>query len=166
MANCVPNLDDWLPMSEAISQTRMSQRTIYRMVAEGKLRQDSRPIPGRRPLPVFDPAGVAELARSTLKANPEIMPALAESRQNLAAQLPPMEFWVALVEAIQARPQALLPAAESAESLARLKEQVLVTRQDAKMLGFSPAILRHACKIGKIEKLPGARYRMRELLAL
>lgn len=173
MTNSV-NLDSWLPMPEVIAATGMSQRTIYRMVTEGKLRQASRPIPGRRPLPVFDPADVATLAQSTLRALPQIMPPLAESRQDPAQQAPPMEFWEALIDAIRERPAMLPPAAETlanpeaetAERLARLRQQMIVTHAEAKELGFTPAILSRAVKTGKIERLPGNRYRVRELLEL
>lgn len=153
-------------MPEVIAATRMSQRTIYRMVAEGKLRQSARPIPGRRPLPVFDPAGVAELAQSTLKALPQVLPPVAESRQDL----PPMEFWAALIDAVRARPAELPAAAEprqdSAESLAELRQKVLVTRDEAKRLGFSGPFLANSVKSGKLARLPGDRYRVRDLEAL
>jgi predicted DNA-binding transcriptional regulator AlpA len=62
-------LDNWLPMGDVMARTGMSQRTVYRMVTEGRLKQARRPIPGRRPLSVFDPGNVAEIAASTVKPN-------------------------------------------------------------------------------------------------
>jgi hypothetical protein len=59
--------DTWLPMSEVVAQTGLSQRTVYRMVTQGQLKQAQRRIPGRRPLPVFDPRRVAAIAASTLR---------------------------------------------------------------------------------------------------
>ena len=58
-------LDNWLSMSDVVSQTGLSQRTVYRMVTEGRLTQGQRRIPGRRPLSVFDPSEVAEIVAST-----------------------------------------------------------------------------------------------------
>lgn len=166
MANSV-NLDAWLPMPEVIAATGMSQRTIYRMVTEGRLKQAARPIPGRRPLPVFDPVGVAELAQSTLKARPQVLPPMAEST---AERIPPMEFWAALIEAVKQGPRQLPPAAETAETalptLAELRQKVLVTRDEAKRLGFSGAILADAVRTGKLAKLPGDRFRLKDLEAL
>lgn len=69
-----PNYDSWLPMPEVKTKTGMSQRTIYRMVQEGKLRQASRPIPGRRPLPVFHPGDVATFEEQQVKGSYEINP--------------------------------------------------------------------------------------------
>jgi predicted DNA-binding transcriptional regulator AlpA len=61
------NLDSWLPMNEVVARTGMSQRTVYRMVTEGRLKQAQRRMPGRRPLSVFDPRAVAQIAASTLR---------------------------------------------------------------------------------------------------
>jgi predicted DNA-binding transcriptional regulator AlpA len=60
-------LDHWLPMGEVVAQTGLSERTVYRMVAEGRLKQAQRRIPGRRPMSVFDPSGVAAISASTFK---------------------------------------------------------------------------------------------------
>jgi predicted DNA-binding transcriptional regulator AlpA len=60
-------LENWLPMNEVVARTGLSQRTVYRMVTEGRLKQGQRRIPGRRPLPVFDPAAIAEIEASTVK---------------------------------------------------------------------------------------------------
>lgn len=59
-------------MSEVLAQTGLSQRTVYRMVAEGRLKQAQRRIPGRRPMSVFDPGGVAEITASTFR--PSVQP--------------------------------------------------------------------------------------------
>ena len=55
-------------MGEVVARTGMSQRTIYRMVSGGHIRQAQRPMPGRRPMSVFDPVNVMEIAASTVKA--------------------------------------------------------------------------------------------------
>jgi hypothetical protein len=55
-------------MSDVVAQTGLSQRTIYRMVAEGRLRQGQRRVPGRRPMAVFDPEAVAEISASTIRS--------------------------------------------------------------------------------------------------
>jgi hypothetical protein len=59
-------VEDWLPMAEVVARTGLSQRTIYRMVNQGQIKQAQRRIPGRRPMPVFAPAGVAGLVASTI----------------------------------------------------------------------------------------------------
>jgi hypothetical protein len=73
------NLDTWLPMGDVIAQTGMSERTIYRMVTEGKLKQAQRPVPGRRPLSVFDPDDVAGLVASTMKPNGSALQTVAQT---------------------------------------------------------------------------------------
>lgn len=156
--------EDWLPFGAVKQRTQMSERTIYRAISAGKLRQAHRTMPGRRPLPVFHPEDVAKLATT-------ILPPEAESRQDPRQepqQAPPMEFWAALIDALRARPAELPSAAETAEPalplLAELRQKVIVTREEAGRLGFSPAILSRGRKAGKIERLPGDRYRLKELL--
>src|SRR5438270_126122 len=48
-------------------RTGLSQRTVYRMVTEGRLKQAQRRVPGRRPLSVFDPGAVSAIVASTVK---------------------------------------------------------------------------------------------------
>ena len=62
--------DNWLAMGEVVAQTGLSQRTVYRMVSEGRLTQAQRRIPGRRPLSVFDPIEVAGIVASTSGPKP------------------------------------------------------------------------------------------------
>jgi hypothetical protein len=82
------NIADWLPMSEVIARTGLSQRTIYRKVIEGQLRQANRTVPGRRPLPVFDPGSISEMTASGPK------PTVKQQQEKGLAEtpLPPSEL--------------------------------------------------------------------------
>jgi predicted site-specific integrase-resolvase len=101
-------------MPEVETRTGMSQRTIYRMVQEGKLRQASRPIPGRRPLPIFHPDDVAAFEEQRVKGGQEILPpdsAMAKRTVNghstdsgllelVRALTVPAHLWLTLQEAV------------------------------------------------------------------
>jgi hypothetical protein len=91
-------LTGWLPMSEVVARTGMSERTIYRKVTEGQLIQAQKPMPGRRPLPLFDPGSVAEVMASAFKpranARQKAIPPGDESaeRDGTGSFLPPSEL--------------------------------------------------------------------------
>jgi hypothetical protein len=161
--------DNWPAIGEVRQRTGMSERSVYRAVTMGKLRQAQRPIQGRKPLPVYHPEDVAALEEARIKSNPSILPPMAEQRQQ-AQTSPPPEFWAALVAALQTHPAVLPQLAESAESheptLAELRDKLIVTRKEAGRLGFTGRILANAAKAGSLTKLPGDRYRVRELDAL
>ena len=63
-------LADWIAKPEVIRRTGLDERTIERKVKRGELRRQYRPIPGRKPLPVFDPKQVEELCTRTLTPIP------------------------------------------------------------------------------------------------
>ncbi len=89
----IDNPDDWLPIGEVITRTGLSQRTVYRMVSDGRLKQGQRRIPGRRPLSVFDPAEVAK--NSTAFSKPRENQPVIDSQDTEAlscALLPPSEL--------------------------------------------------------------------------
>jgi excisionase family DNA binding protein len=66
----VENLEGWIAKGEVIARTGLDERTIERKVNRGELRRQYRPIPGRKPLPVFDPQQVEALCTRTLTPIP------------------------------------------------------------------------------------------------
>ena len=68
------NLEQWVTIPEAVERTNISQRTIERRIAEGDLRTQKRPMPGRKPLVVIHPEDLATLTQQTLRP-------IVESRQ-------------------------------------------------------------------------------------
>jgi hypothetical protein len=159
--------DGWPALGEVMERTGLSERSVYRAVTHGKLRSAQRPLPGRKPLPVYHPDDVRDIEQSMMNGRTHVLPQVTESRQN-AAGLPPAVFWEALVTALKTNPAILPPAAAESElpPLAELRQRIVVTRAEAKRFGFTHAILRTAVTEGKLERLPGGRFKMRELEAL
>jgi predicted DNA-binding transcriptional regulator AlpA len=62
--------DNWLTMDDVKRATGLSERSVYRLVEERKIRQESRPVPRRRPLPIFHPGDVAEYQKQMVAAVP------------------------------------------------------------------------------------------------
>lgn len=144
--------DSWLPMNEVKQQTGMSERTIYRMVEEGKLRQAKRPIPGRKPLSVYDPDNVAELARLALRALPQVM--LPDGGMAETAIVPVAN---ALVEAIH------IAAFRTSSELAELAHKTYLTIDEARRLtGLSERTIQRAAKDGAVKRM-GRVYRRADL---
>lgn len=145
--------DSWLPMGEVLKQTGMSERTIYRHVRLGKLKQAQRPIPGRKPLPVFDPADVAQLAELALKAAPEI--------------LPPVDAMV-LRDAVEVARTAILQRQAPLAGLppSELRFIAYLSIQEAMLFtGLPEKTIQRFAREGRVGKI-GTRYRRKDLEAL
>lgn len=152
-------------MGEVRARTGFGERTVYRRVDEGKLRQAQREMPRRRPATVFHPDDVAALAEPMAK--PLILPAANGMTVGMAETLPvipPQRFWEALIARMETRKEPLAETpAPLLPSLAELRQKVLVTIEEAKRLGFSGSILAAAVREGRLERLSGGRFRMRDL---
>ena len=57
----VDQLDDWKTQAEAAEILKCSQRTIGRMVGQKKIQRILRRVPGRKPMPVFNPDDIEAL---------------------------------------------------------------------------------------------------------
>jgi hypothetical protein len=75
------NLDGWIAKAEVVEKTKLTERTLERMVKRGELRRDYRNIPGRKPLPVFHPEDVERLTTKTLTPIPMKRNGIPRSRQ-------------------------------------------------------------------------------------
>jgi excisionase family DNA binding protein len=55
------DLSAWVPKSDVVRETGISERSLERRVQARKIRQGYRTLPGRRPLPVLHPEDVEQL---------------------------------------------------------------------------------------------------------
>src|SRR4051794_3146856 len=62
--------EDWIAKADVVKRTGFTERTLERKVKLGELRREYLNIPGRKPLPVFDPLQVEQLASKTLTPIP------------------------------------------------------------------------------------------------
>lgn len=156
-----------------MQRTGMSERSVYRAVTEGRLHTAQRPIPGRKPLTIYDPTDVEKLESANQNGRTQVLPPLAAGPQQLAAFVPPQAFWGDLLSAVRTLAPPPLPVYDPADvkaieqqvtdslpSLAELRNKLVVTKAEAKRLGFTSKIL------SAVEELPGKRFKMRDLEAL
>lgn len=148
--------DQWPTMPEVTARTGMSQRTIYRHVEEGRLRKAERPIPGRRPLPVFHPEDVENL----MAMIPQVLPV---SSQELSL---PHSAAVAKPVTVTAKPLAHSDGMISIPlSLNELRHKVyLETDEAVRYSGLNEDYLATLAKAGKIVRITSMRpYRYRRV---
>ena len=63
-------LDDWKTQAEAAEILKCSQKTVGRMAAQKKIQRVLRRVPGRKPMPVFNPDDIEALRAEMVKVEP------------------------------------------------------------------------------------------------
>ena len=100
------NLDSWIAKEEVVKRTGLDARTIERKAKRGEIRQENRPVPGRKPLPVYHPEDVEKLSVKTLKPIALATPGMPTNRQVAATPEPVfivplhMKIFLTLKEAV------------------------------------------------------------------
>jgi hypothetical protein len=164
---------DWLTMGEVQQQTGMSERSVYRRVTAGELRQAERPVPGRKPLPVFHPEDVRQYVAAMVPRVPDgiappIPPAagstelVAEKRRGTArsadsASNPAFTALAALLAAnggpamVPSGRRAILP-------LSELRIKLFLTTEEAEhYTGLNEDYLAKLVRDGKVERIETMR---------
>jgi excisionase family DNA binding protein len=151
--------ENWPTIKETIQRTRMSERSLYRRIQDGSLRQTHRKVPGRKPILVLHPDDVAKLEAETVKPvsmPPELIEVPATTQP---ATKPATAGWVAelanLAKGIlQEQPRV------------RLSEKFMLTLNEASELsGLPHAYLLRKVRSGEIPaiKVPGWRIKRADL---
>ena len=63
-------LDDWKTQAEAAEILKCSQKTVGRMAAQKKIQRVLHRVPGRKPMPVFNPDDIEALRAEMVKVEP------------------------------------------------------------------------------------------------
>ena len=63
-------LDDWKTQAEAAEILKCSQKTIGRMAGQKKIQRVLRRVPGRKPMPVFNPDDIEMLRAEMVQVEP------------------------------------------------------------------------------------------------
>ena len=63
-------LDDWKTQAEAAEILKCSQKTVGRMAAQKKIERVLRRVPGRKPMPVFNPDDIEAIRAETAQPKP------------------------------------------------------------------------------------------------
>ena len=66
----VDQLDDWKTQAEAAEILKCSQKTVGRMAAQKKIQRVLRRVPGRKPMPVFNPDDIETIRAETVQVEP------------------------------------------------------------------------------------------------
>jgi len=74
-------LDPWKTKAEAAEILQCSEKSIERLASQKKVEKRQRRIPGRRPLPVFNPEDIERIRQETM--SPEAFPIPEQQSQAL-----------------------------------------------------------------------------------
>jgi excisionase family DNA binding protein len=87
-----PKYSDWLTKSEAAAALECNEKTIERLAARKELKQGFRPLAGRRPAAVYDPADVNRLVEQKRSAalSSDAARAVVATEKKLPAPKPAM----------------------------------------------------------------------------
>lgn len=143
------NLDLWTTIPEAVERTKISQRTIERRIAEGHLRTQKRPIPGRKPLVVINPEDLAALTQQTLRP-------IVETRQD--DNLPTRQNGKAPTRQPD---MASLLAALTAPRVSPAEKIYLTLKEAAAFVGLPQSHIKTQIKAGTIPAIKLAGWRIR-----
>ena len=152
-------LNDWKTQAEAAEILKCSEKTVRRMAAQKKIERVLRRVPGRKPMPVFNPDDIEAIRAETAQPKPfpvgkrveekALAPRSRQSGIDLLAQL--LADRISPARAVPVEQKVFLNLKEAAE-----------------YSGLSKAWLMREIKAGKIKaiKTGGWRIRRSELLQL
>ena len=66
----IGQLDDWKTQAEAAVILKCSQKTVGRMAAQKKIQRVLRRVPGRKPMPVFNPDDIEAIRAEMVQVEP------------------------------------------------------------------------------------------------
>ena len=152
-------LDDWKTQAEAAEILKCSQKTVGRMAAQKKIQRVLRRVPGRKPMPVFNPDDIEAIRAET--AQPEAFPVKERSEEKALARVPRQSGVDLLAQLLADRisPAGAVP----------VEQKVFLNlKEAAEYSGLSKAWLLREIKNGKIKaiKTGGWRIRRSDLLQL
>ena len=152
-------LDDWKTQAEAAEILKCSQKTVGRMAAQKKIQRVLRRVPGRKPMPVFNPDDIEAIRAET--AQPEAFPVKERSEEKALARAPRQS-------GVDLLAQLLADRISPARAVPVEQKVFLNLKEAAEYSGLSKAWLLREIKSGKIKaiKTGGWRIRRSDLLQL
>jgi len=140
-------LDEWKTKEEAAQLLQVGVKTVERYAKSDKIRREYRRVPGRRPLPVYNPEDIEKIRQENVPMTPvEPLPP-----QALARKLDPAAFL-----------SALLQNGNGQAPQVRLSEKLYLTLNEAaEYTGLSKTLLRRKIHDGELQALKDGGFKIR-----
>ena len=148
----IDQLDDWKTQAEAAEILKCSQKTVSRMAAQKKIQRVLRRVPGRKPMPVFNPDDIEAIRAEMVQVEPFPVKEQGEVK-TLARQ--PSQGGVELLA------QLLADRMSPARSVPVEQKVFLNLREAVEYSGMPKAWLLREIKSGKIKAIKAGGWRIR-----
>jgi excisionase family DNA binding protein len=141
----------WPTKAEAAATLGMSEKTIERLAAHGRIQQAYRRIPNRRPTPVFNPRDIEKLKGETVAGQPFIVDVSEEGSERALAKPPAKREEIA----------ALVLQALAAPKTAPSVKLYLTVGEAAEYTGLSATFIRRKIKAAELSALRDRGWKIR-----
>ena len=148
----VDQLEDWKTQAEAAEILQCSQKTVSRMAAQKKIQRVLRRVPGRKPMPVFNPDDIEAIRAEMVQVEPFPVKERGEVK-TLARQT--SQGGVELLA------QLLADRMSPARSVPVEQKVFLNLKEAAEYSGMPKAWLVREIKSGKIKAIKAGGWRLR-----
>ena len=145
-------LDDWKTQAEAAEILRCSQKTVGRMAAQKKIQRVLRRVPGRKPMPVFNPDDIEAIRAEMVQVEP--FPVKERGKGKALARLPSQG-------GVDLLAQLLADRISPARSVPVEQKVFLNLKEAVEYSGLSKAWLMREIKSGKIKAMKTGGWRIR-----
>ena len=145
-------LEDWKTQAEAAEILKCSEKTISRMAAQNKIQRALRRVPGRKPMPVFNPNDVERFRSETVDIKP--FPVTAGKEAKSLARVPSQDGVKLLAQLFAER-------LSSSRSVPVEQKVFLKLNEASEYMGMPKAWLRRQIKDGKLKAVLAGGWRIR-----
>ena len=148
----IDQLDDWKTQAEAAEILKCSQKTIGRMAGQKKIQRVLRRVPGRKPMPVFNPDDIEALRAEMMQVEPFPVKERGEGK-TLARQTSQ--------DRVDLLAQLLADRIPPAPAVPVAQKVFLNLKEAAEYSGMPKAWLMREIKNGKIKTIKSGGWRIR-----
>ena len=145
-------LDGWKTQAEAAEILKCSQKTIGRMAAQKKIQRVMRRVPGRKPMPVFNPDDIEAIRVEMVQVEP--FPVKERGEGKVLARQTSQDRFDLLAQLLADR-------ISPARSVPVEQKVFLNLKEAAEYSGMPKAWLMREIKSGKIKAIKAGGWRIR-----
>ena len=145
-------LEQWKTQAEAAEILKCSEKTISRMAGQNKIQRALRRVPGRKPMPVFNPIDVERIRSETMEVKP--FPVAGAKEAKSLARVPSQDGVKLLAQLFAER-------LSSSRSVPVEQKVFLKLNEASEYMGMPKAWLRRQIKDGKLKAVLAGGWRIR-----